>query len=268
MFTEDSTYVISLHHEKRGTCFEVLALGHFSFGAGFDPRRHDRGSGHQAGTVGLFKSGFFDVVERDKLKNIMEEHSLNVSGLVDSTQSMLTLGKLLNADIIITGAVVNFGKQEQVTTAFGVTTKKTAYHLEVSVKELDVNTAKIVFADFFTADYDVLVSNGSVTADNIHRQLLKQALEKAIKAVADLEQKSQPPAAEATIMVAFTSEPTGADVVVDGVYMGATPVDLPLKEGIHVVKISKGGYQPWENKVNIYQGMKPISVTLAAVPQS
>ena len=51
-------------------------------------------------------------------------------------------------------------------------------------------------------------------------------------------------------------------MVIDGVYQGATPLDVQLKEGIHVVKISKGGYEPWENKVNVVQGMKPIAVTL------
>lgn len=207
-------------------------------------------------SVSLAKSGLFDVVERVKLNSIMQEHDLTVSGLVDNTRNMLTLGKLLNADAIITGAVIEFSNREITTTAYNITTKKISYHLEASVKELDVNTSKIAFADFFTADYDYLVTSGSVKLDDIHRQLLKTALTKATDAIVALEKaKGQPVETSVTVTVSFASDPAGADVVVDGVYQGATPLDVTLKEGIHVVKISKGGYQPWENKVNVVQGM-------------
>ena len=66
--------------------------------------------------------------------------------------------------------------------------------------------------------------------------------------------------------VSFQSDPSGADVVVDGIYCGATPLNLPLKEGVHAIKIAKDGNIPRENKVKIFQGMQPINVSLAPVP--
>lgn len=219
-------------------------------------------------SVGLAKSGLFDVVERAKLKTIMDEHTLTVSGLVDSERNMLALGKLLNADAIITGAVLEFSYNRFETTAYGVTTKKIAYHLEVSVKELDINTSRITFADIFTADKDLLLTNNTGASNpDIHRQLLKEALTKAIDAlVAQERTKGETLVTEVDVMVSIDSDPQGADVVIDGVYCGATPLEVPVKEGVHLVKISRGGYTPWENKVRIYPGMKPIYVILAPVP--
>ena len=219
-------------------------------------------------SVGLAKSGLFDVVERAKLKTIMEEHTLSISGLVDSERNMLTLGKLLNADAIITGVVLEFSEKRLETVAYGVKTVKQNYHLEVSVKELDVNTSKIAFADIYTADYDLLLAgNAHSTTDDVHRELLRKALTKAIDAmVAQEKTKGQPVVQEVTVTVHFESDPGGADVVVDGIYCGATPLDLQIREGVHVIKITKGGYTPWENKVKIFQGMQPISVSLAPVP--
>jgi TolB-like protein len=53
-------------------------------------------------TTKLVQSGQYLVVERTKLNSILEEHKLADSGLLDD-KSSLQLGKLLSADIILTG---------------------------------------------------------------------------------------------------------------------------------------------------------------------
>jgi hypothetical protein len=45
--------------------------------------------------------------------------------------------------------------------------------------------------------------------------------------------------------IPITSEPTGADVVVDGMLVGTTPTDVEMKrKRDHLVTIQKDGYQP------------------------
>lgn len=51
------------------------------------------------------------------------------------------------------------------------------------------------------------------------------------------------------------STPPSCDIEVDGVYVGATPVELHLKEGTHFMRISRGGYLPWEKTVKAYNGI-------------
>src|SRR5690554_6928204 len=59
----------------------------------------------------LVENQVFNVVERQKLRTIMEEQSLVASGLVDNEQSAIEMGKLLGADLVITGSVLSYGDQ-------------------------------------------------------------------------------------------------------------------------------------------------------------
>lgn len=47
-----------------------------------------------------------------------------------------------------------------------------------------------------------------------------------------------------------TSEPTGADVELDGKFVGNTPAKLRLKPGNYTIAVKKSGYVRWERKVS------------------
>ena len=72
--------------------------------------------------------------------------------------------------------------------------------------------------------------------------------------------------------VSITSNPTGANVYGDGVYVGQTRASGPLVftqvvPGIHTILISKTGYQDYTATQNVVAGQNyNIDVTLAAVP--
>jgi PEGA domain-containing protein len=55
-------------------------------------------------------------------------------------------------------------------------------------------------------------------------------------------------------MMQITSEPSGADIAVDGDYAGNTPSQLKLKPGSHTLKITENGFQPWERSVHVEAG--------------
>jgi curli biogenesis system outer membrane secretion channel CsgG len=59
----------------------------------------------------LVESGMFSVIERQKLEMILNEQGLGRSGAV-TTQSAAKIGKLLGVQILITGSVTEFGKEE------------------------------------------------------------------------------------------------------------------------------------------------------------
>lgn len=58
------------------------------------------------------------------------------------------------------------------------------------------------------------------------------------------------------------STPSNCDIEVDGVYVGVTPVELQLKEGVHAMKVSRSGFIAWEKTVKAYNGIF-IHATLA-----
>jgi len=63
------------------------------------------------------------------------------------------------------------------------------------------------------------------------------------------------------VSVLVESTPTNSDIEVNGVYVGATPLQLSLKEGVHHLKVRKEGFLAWERAVKAYNGLY-VSATL------
>jgi hypothetical protein len=62
---------------------------------------------------------------------------------------------------------------------------------------------------------------------------------------------SAPPAAG---KVTITSVPDGADIEVDGSFVGNTPSDVQVTEGDHTVTVKKTGFKDWERKLKVSAG--------------
>jgi hypothetical protein len=54
--------------------------------------------------------------------------------------------------------------------------------------------------------------------------------------------------------VSLESNPAGADVEVDGSFVGNTPSDVQLTEGEHTITVKKAGYKDWERKLKVSAG--------------
>ena len=68
---------------------------------------------------------------------------------------------------------------------------------------------------------------------------------------------SQPtPASAAPVKTAITvtSEPTGAEIAVDGRFDSSTPSKLLLASGEHTVRVTRPGFKPWERKITVEPG--------------
>jgi serine/threonine protein kinase len=62
----------------------------------------------------------------------------------------------------------------------------------------------------------------------------------------------------------ISTEPTGATVFVDSVDKGPTPLDLPLPQGKHEVRLSMPGFLEWEAQVNLARET-PLHITMRPV---
>lgn len=54
--------------------------------------------------------------------------------------------------------------------------------------------------------------------------------------------------------VQLESDPTGADIEVDGSFVGNTPSDVQIAEGDHTVILKKAGFKDWERKLKVSAG--------------
>jgi hypothetical protein len=62
--------------------------------------------------------------------------------------------------------------------------------------------------------------------------------------------------------VQVTSQPGGADIEVDGAFMGSTPSSLELSPGAHTVRVVKKGYETWQRKIKVTGGEINLSAEL------
>jgi hypothetical protein len=76
---------------------------------------------------------------------------------------------------------------------------------------------------------------------------------------ADTGAESGPPAQPASVIVKST--PPGADINVDGKFMGNTPSTIQLAPGEHQISIEKEGLRPWQRTMTVSPGG---SITLDA----
>jgi hypothetical protein len=73
--------------------------------------------------------------------------------------------------------------------------------------------------------------------------------------------KFQPSAPDSTLAssnvsakLQLESEPSGADIEVDGSFVGNTPSDVQTTEGEHTVSVKKSGFKDWERKLKVTAG--------------
>lgn len=199
------------------------------------------------------------VVERKKLASIMKEQGLSQSGIIDNQNTAIQLGKLLGAEYLITGSLINLNINETQFEGYGIETSKVEITLSANIKVLNVNTGVIEAGNIYNStntyqgesEYS-LDGNGAVRKliENISRNFVNEL---------SLGQGNQTEKLE-KYKIEFSSEPEGASIEVDGIYMGSTPAKIPIEEGIHNITISMGGYIKWDKKVNVYDGLKVNAV--------
>jgi hypothetical protein len=75
------------------------------------------------------------------------------------------------------------------------------------------------------------------------------------------------PATPARTLVLFSSTPPGAEIQMDGSFVGSTPSSIPVSPGEHSIRIRKSGYRPWERTVKTVGGEVTITAELEAEAQ-
>ncbi len=73
-------------------------------------------------------------------------------------------------------------------------------------------------------------------------------------------------ASKATL--AIDSTPPGADISVDGAFVGNTPSTVDVAPGMHQIAITKAGFAGWNRKLNVTGGNIHLSADLQAAPSA
>ena len=68
----------------------------------------------------------------------------------------------------------------------------------------------------------------------------------------------------AAAQIDISSTPSGADIEVDGRFVGSTPSSITLVPGDHQITVKKAGFTPWDRKLTVSAGRINISAELVA----
>jgi hypothetical protein len=64
--------------------------------------------------------------------------------------------------------------------------------------------------------------------------------------------------------VEVSSTPDGADIEIDGNFVGSTPSTVGVAAGSHQLSVKKAGFKPWERKITVSSGHIKVDATLEA----
>jgi len=78
---------------------------------------------------------------------------------------------------------------------------------------------------------------------------------------------AQPVSSEDLTTAVLKTDPPGADVTVDGKYMGSTPSTVRLAPGDHTILFEKAGFKPWQRTMTVNPGgIVTIDAALTKAP--
>jgi len=89
---------------------------------------------------------------------------------------------------------------------------------------------------------------------------------KLVPAAATTTGTSAPPMTAQQAQLQVSSTPDGADIEIDGNYVGSTPSTVGASAGQHLVSVKKSGFKPWERKITVSSGQ--INVNASLEPES
>ncbi len=72
-----------------------------------------------------------------------------------------------------------------------------------------------------------------------------------------------PEIAASSVKCNFNSTPAGADITLDGKYVGSTPSEIAVPAGTHVVVFSMSGFSQWKRDLTVVEGSGVVNVTAA-----
>jgi len=223
----------------------TIVVKHFSNAMGVDKSQD---------FINYFCDALRDELLREKVANQVGEDALPVAD-ADASNSLVIEGKFTGFD---KGGVFSVGS---------VTMEVEMYRISDHAL-MKMTTPKAIFKSSpFNKDKNVAEFTGKGTA-----QIFKQSLKGFIVSNTTpimINGVASGPAAVAPAAVALaagqagpagsadvnlTSDPSGADITVDGNYVGSTPSLIKLKPGTHSIKITKTGYMPWVRSIDTASG--------------
>ena len=182
--------------------------------------------------IEIFNAGIFDVMERDKMNNILTEMQFQLSGCT-SDECAVEIGRMIGVSKMIAGSVGKVGE-----------------YYTVTARIIDVETGKIEK----TATEDIQGAIGMVLTRAVPSLALK---------ISGLKKQTK------TSFLNIRTEPDGAVIYINEIYRGFAPLELNVEpNNAYKIRAEKSEYEPWEKiyEPNSDQTLD-IAIVLSKIPE-
>jgi hypothetical protein len=132
----------------------------------------------------------------------------------------------------------------------------TPYDADIKLNGVSYGKTPTTLRDLLIGNYEVELS---LTDYAVHKQSVTIIENETEEIVVTMSQN---------ISVNFTSNPSGADIIIEGKKMGVTPASIPLALGRHSVTFKKSEYLEVTNNITVTNDNKSFSFSLKPDPKS
>lgn len=202
----------------------------------------------------LVNQGHASIVERKRMDDMVQELGFsNYSGLAD-VSTAARFGRMLGANFLVQGTLMDLSTDVRTFSGYGVRTRNEVTEASVRVRVLELESGRIAFSKIFNGSVTTqMTSSGGQGTTDAAGGAVRDALQRLVndaqfQNVFASAASGQPARVEIPIQVRCMADP--CDVEVDGLFVGNTPIDVPLVEGSEVeLVISKVGHEPWVRRL-------------------
>lgn len=207
----------------------------------------------------LFTVPGITLVSRDRLKTVLQEHKL--PGSVKSTEEATQVGRLLKADVLVTGSIMRYEVERRTFTGYDTSALQDTSLMAITLQILDATSGEIKFSKTFdiekTKQYPKAASAPAEPIDltsELLKGLLGMAQADMRSAMTQLANGLQ--RAGQFVQVPVTTKPAGADIILNGAYIGSTPRTLQLSlDQMQEIRLELAGYESWSRRMKVEVGM-------------
>ena len=214
----------------------------------------------------LTRSGRFSVLSRSKFSlRQRKDEDLYVGSDAD-----LKLLRDLKAKFLVSGAIRRFRVDETRGTAYGVSVERSTARVTMDLRVVNVESGEIAYQatpmkSVQTRLLDGTTSTSTLDWEGVLRTAVRDSTDDMLVQLA--KSTGATTAGLESVGVHVDSTPSGADILVNGAFMGNTPADIKVEKGRCTLRVERQGYQPWERTIGAFEGMK-ISPVMEPFPEA
>ena len=202
------------------------------------------------------------LLTRDRLESVRKELKLP-----DTVKPGAGLGHILKADALVTGSIIRYDVERRTFEGYGTSALQDVFRMSISLQILHVDSGKVQFSKNFdverTQQYPVASSAPSQPIDRTS-ELLSALLDQAQGEMRNALSQVAAGGGEAKrfIRVPVRTTPAGADLILNGTYLGPTPRDIEVTPDTHDLNLVLAGHESWHRRIKVEPGTA-IDVNLA-----